>query len=184
MNKFKNINTHTLNMVYIALFTALLAICAWITVPFTVPITLQTFAVLTTVGMLGKKRGTICVLVYLALGACGLPVFSGFKGGLGSLLGTTGGYLVGFVFTALISGFLIEKSGDSAVKMYISMVIGVLVCYAFGTAWFYFVYTNGTGPVGIITILSWCVFPFLLPDAAKIALSVFIVQRLRKVVRV
>lgn len=171
-------------MVYIALFTALLAVCAWITIPFTVPITLQTFAVLTTVGILGKRRGTICVLVYLALGACGLPVFSGFKGGLGSILGTTGGYLVGFIFTALIAGFLMEKTGDSIIKMYISMAAGVLVCYIFGTAWFYFVYTSSTGSVGIIAILSWCVFPFLLPDAAKIALAVFIVKRLRGIARI
>lgn len=180
----KSDNVKTLNIVYIALFTALLAICSWMTIPFTVPITLQTFAVLTTVGLLGTRRGTLCVLVYLALGACGVPVFSGFRGGIGALLGNTGGYLIGFIFTALLSGFLIKRSGDSSIRITLSMSAGVILCYIFGTLWYYLVYTRDTGAIGIFTILSYCVFPFLLPDAAKIILSAFIIKRLRKVIRV
>ena len=76
-----------------ALFAALIAICSWISIPTAVPFTLQTFAVFLALGVLGGKLGTLSVAVYLLLGAVGLPVFAGFQGGLGALLGATGGYL-------------------------------------------------------------------------------------------
>ena len=84
-----------------ALFAALIAICSWISIPTAVPFTLQTFAVFLALGVLGGKLGTLSVAVYLLLGAVGLPVFAGFQGGLGALLGATGGYLAGFLLTAL-----------------------------------------------------------------------------------
>ena len=84
-----------------ALFAALIAICSWISIPTAVPFTLQTFAVFLALGVLGGKLGTLSVAVYLLLGAVGLPVFAGFQGGLGALLGATGGYLAGFLLTLL-----------------------------------------------------------------------------------
>lgn len=92
----------TLDMVYIALFACLMAICAWISIPGQIPFTLQTMGVFLAVGLLGGKRGTVAVLVYILMGAVGLPVFSGFAGGLGKLLGMTGGYIVGFLVSALL----------------------------------------------------------------------------------
>ena len=89
------------DMAYIALFAVLLTVCAWISVPLPVPFTLQTFAIFAALGILGGRRGTWAVAVYLLLGAVGLPVFSGFRGGLGALLGTTGGYILGFLALAL-----------------------------------------------------------------------------------
>ena len=86
----------------IGLFTAVMAVCSWISIPATVPFTLQTFAVFLTCGLLGGRRGTLTVLVYLLLGAIGLPVFSGFTGGIGHLAGPTGGYIIGFIFSALV----------------------------------------------------------------------------------
>ena len=86
-----------------ALGAALMTICAWISIPAQVPFTLQTFAVFFVTALLGLKCGTLSVIVYLLLGAVGLPVFAGFKGGLGSLMGVTGGYLLGFVFSAQLS---------------------------------------------------------------------------------
>lgn len=95
------------SMAYIALFAVVMAVCSWISIPILeVPYTLQTFAVFLAVGVLGGKRGTLAVLVYILLGAVGVPVFAGFTGGLGYLLGNTGGYIIGFLFTALLMWLL------------------------------------------------------------------------------
>lgn len=91
----------TRELAYTGILAALIAVCSWISIPTAVPFTLQTFAVFLTLGLLGGRLGTLAVTVYLLLGAVGLPVFAGFHGGLGAFLGATGGYLVGFLFTAL-----------------------------------------------------------------------------------
>ena len=92
----------TRDLCFCAIGAALIAVCAWISIPADVPFTLQTFAIFTVCGLLGGRRGTVSVLVYLLLGAVGAPVFAGFRGGFASLIGTTGGYLVGFILLALI----------------------------------------------------------------------------------
>ncbi|MBQ1892315.1 MAG: biotin transporter BioY, partial [Firmicutes bacterium] len=97
MNSSNSIKTK--DMAYIALCAVLLAVCSWISIPFTVPFTLQTFAVFCTLLILGGKRGTVAVAVYILMAAVGLPVLSGFRGGAGALLGTTGGYILGFILT-------------------------------------------------------------------------------------
>ena len=94
--------TKTYDLAYIAIFAVLIAICSWISIPMTVPFTLQTFGVFMAVGVLGGKRGSLAVLVYILLGAIGVPVFAGFSGGLGILLNNTGGYIIGFLFSALV----------------------------------------------------------------------------------
>ncbi|MCD7819354.1 MAG: biotin transporter BioY [Lachnospiraceae bacterium] len=170
----------TIDMVYIAIFAALMAVCSWISIPTTVPFTLQTFGVFMAVGVLGGKRGTLAVLVYILLGAVGLPVFAGFSGGIGALLGSSGGYIIGFLFSAL-SMWLMEKLfGKGAVVQITSMLIGLIVCYAFGTVWFMAVYTSQTGAVGWMTVLGWCVFPFIIPDLLKVVLAYALSNRLRK----
>ena len=98
------------DLILIALFAALLAICSWISLPFfTLPITMQTFALFCTVGILGTRRGALAVLLYLALGLVGLPVFSGMTGGFAVLLGPGGGYLIGFLLLVLIYPLLQVK---------------------------------------------------------------------------
>ena len=92
----------TADMAYIAVFAVLMAICSWISIPSVVPITLQTFAVFLAVGVLGGRRGTVAIFLYLLLGLIGIPVFAGFSAGPGVLLGNTGGYLLGFLFSALL----------------------------------------------------------------------------------
>ena len=163
----------------IAMGVALTAVCSWISIPLTVPFTMQTFAVCLVTALFGLKRGLWTVVCYMILGAVGAPVFSGFKGGVSVLLGPTGGYIVGFLFTALIVGLAAEKPGQRASVLAGAMAVGILLCYAFGTAWFMFVYEQKSGPIGLGTALSWCVLPYLLPDAAKIALASVLVQRLR-----
>ena len=92
----------TYDIVYIGVFAVIMAICSWISIPTTVPFTLQTFGVFIAVGVLGGKRGSLAVLVFIILGAIGVPVFSGMTGGVGILLGSTGGYIIGFLFSALV----------------------------------------------------------------------------------
>ena len=166
-----------------AIGIALIAVCSWISVPMMIPFTLQTFAVCLISARLGLKLSLWTVAGYILLGAVGIPVFSGFRGGPGALLGATGGYIVGFFFTALAVGLAVKKFGFKLPVLLISMALGILLCYAFGTAWFMGVYARGTGPVSLGTALSWCVVPYLIPDAAKIALASLLALRLRPIVQ-
>lgn len=173
----------TRDLTYIALFAVLMAVCAWITIPMTVPFTLQIFAVFAALATLGGRRGTYAVAVYLLLGAVGLPVGAGFQGGLGWLLDTTGGYIVGFLCIALIYWLITARLGESLPVSIAASVLGLLVCYLFGTAWFMAVYARSTGPVGIMTALSWCVFPYVIPDLLKLVLAVTLSQRVKGFLR-
>ena len=173
----------TLDMAYIALFAVLMAVCAWITIPMTVPFTLQIFAVFAALATLGGRRGTYAVAVYLLLGAVGLPVGAGFQGGLGWLLGTTGGYIVGFLCIALIYWLMTAKLGESLPVSIAACVLGLAVCYVFGPIWFIAVYARTTGPVGVMTALGWCVFPYVIPDLLKLVLAVTLSQRIKGFLR-
>lgn len=171
-------HSKTYDLVYIALFAVLIAICAWISVPTTVPFTLQTFGVFLTVGLLGGKRGSMAVLVYILLGAAGIPVFSGFTGGVGRLLGNTGGYIVGFLASALVMWALEKVMGRKTWALAVQMVLGLIACYAIGTVWFMVIYSGTSGTVGLMTVLGWCVIPFVIPDLIKIALALILTKRL------
>lgn len=178
----KKTNSKITDMVYIGLSAAIIAVCSWISIPLTVPITLQTMGVVLISGLFGAKRGTLSTLLYILIGAIGVPVFSGFKSGFGVLLGSTGGYIIGFIFTALIVGIVSDKT-NKLWALILSMVVGILVCYAFGTAWFAVVYAKTNEPASLATILVWCVIPFLIPDAIKIALAAVLTNRLKKFVK-
>ncbi|MGM9607109.1 MAG: biotin transporter BioY [Oscillospiraceae bacterium] len=175
----------TRDLAYIALFAVLIAVCSWISIPtpWQISITLQCFAVFLAVGVLGGRRGTLAVLVYILLGAVGIPVFSGFRGGLGHLLGTTGGYIIGFLFTALVMWLMEALLGKKLWVLAVSMVLGLAVCYAFGTAWFMVVYARNSGAIGLGTALGWCVIPYIIPDVVKIVLALVLSRTLRKVLK-
>ena len=173
----------TKELVFTALMAVIIAVCSWISIPTTVPFTLQTFGVFMAVGLLGGKKGTISVLVYILLGAVGVPVFAGFSGGIGVLFGTTGGYIVGFLLSGLVYWAMTSAFGEKLPIMIIAMVLGLIVCYAFGTAWFMIVYAKNTAPIGLMTALGWCVFPFIIPDCIKIALAVVLTKQLKKYVK-
>lgn len=166
-------------MTHIALFAILIGICSWITIPGAVPFTLQTFGVFLAVSVLGGKRGTAAVLLYIFIGLIGIPVFSGFRGGIGVLLGNTGGYILGFIFSALLM-WLFEIIWKRRF-LFLSMILSLLVCYTFGTLWFLLIYTGDNGVIGITTILSWCVLPFIIPDFLKIFLAFLLGKQLRKI---
>ena len=111
-----SVPTHTkaLDLAYIALMAALIALCAWISVPLgPVPFTMQTFGIFAALGLLGGRRGTLAFLIYLLLGIVGLPVFSGFSAGAGVLFGATGGYLLGYLAAALLFWGLTAKLGQT-----------------------------------------------------------------------
>lgn len=173
-----------LDMVYIAIGTVLIAICSWINIPTAVPFTLQTFAVFFVLLLLGDVRGTISILVYILLGAIGVPVFAGFSGGIGILFGNTGGYILGFIFIGLIYILFskIFKKKNIIINV-IALVLGLAVCYAFGTAWFMHIYIRDSGEVGLLAVLGWCVFPFIIPDLIKMALAVIIAKRIKPVLK-
>lgn len=169
----------TLDIVYIGMFVAIITICAYISIPTAVPFTMQTFGIFAAVAILGQKRGTLTMLVYLLLGAVGVPVFAGFKGGVAVLFGPTGGYLLGYFLATILSGLLIKHFGRKFPIMFFAMVFGLLVCYAFGTVWFIYLYTKNGSDIGIWGALSSCVFPFVIPDIIKISLAIVLGRQLR-----
>ena len=180
------------DLVLISVSAALITICSWISIPLgPVPFTLQTLGILAVMLTIGGRRGTIAILVYLALGAVGVPVFAGFKGGVMSFIGPTGGFLIGFVFGALVYWLLeklfLRKLMTSPVETWIFGMLGFLVfevvMYIVGVIWFMTVYAAQTGPIGLTTVMSLCVFPFIIPDIVKMAVAVLIGERASKLIR-
>ena len=176
----------------IAVSAALITICSWISLQIgPVPVTLQTLAVLAVLMTTGGRRGTIAIAVYLALGAIGVPVFSGFKGGPAAFAGPTGGFLIGFLAAALVY-WLLEKlvfarlmtsQKKRIIFGFVNSFIFELLMYTVGVIWFMTVYAAQTGPVGLVTVLGWCVIPFIIPDLVKIAAAVIISSRAARFVR-
>ena len=180
--EISSLRFRTLDLVYIALFAVLMAVCAWISTPKTpisVPFTLQTFAVFAALAALGGRRGLYAVAVYLLLGLVRMPVFSNFQS-TGALLGPTGGYLVGFLASALVYWMVTARFGESAPAVIAGCLAGLAVCYGFGTVWFMVVYARTTGPVGVMSALGWCVFPFVVPDLVKLGLGVTLARRVKR----
>lgn len=165
----------TKNIVTGALLVALTAICSQIQIPIPmVPINLALFSVYLAATLLGPKDGTITMVAYVLLGAVGAPVFSGLSGGFGVIAGPTGGYIVGYIATALIVGLVVRKFGYKPLTLIIGMLAGLLSCYLIGTIWFMHV----TGYTLAVS-LTYCVIPFLPGDAVKIFLATTVTVRLR-----
>lgn len=176
-------NFKTVDLVYTSLGAVLIAICSWISIPTTVPFTMQLFAVFFVLSALGGRRGTAAILVYVLLGAIGIPVFAGFKSGLGILLGNTGGYIVGFLFMGLAYWLIVRLLGNKLWVEILAMAFGLLVLYAFGTVWFMVVYSRTNSAVGLWMVLGWCVIPFLIPDIIKLGLALTLARRLSPVLK-
>lgn len=166
----------TYQMAVTALMAAVLCVIGPLSVPIgAIPISLSNFVISLTVWLLGPKFGTLSVAIYLALGAVGMPVFSGYGGGLAKLAGPTGGYLIGYLAMAFIGGLFVEKSKGNPVVSGIGLVIGVAVSYVFGTAWF--VFQMGCE---LSYALAVCVYPFIAFDLAKVIVACVIGALLRK----
>ncbi len=161
------------SMTRCALMAALMTACAWLAFPVgNGAVTLQTLGVFLALGLLGGGKGFLSILIYLGQGAVGLPVFTGFQGGIGTLLGPTGGFLWGF----LIAGGLFRLV-EKKLPLWLNYVLCQLICYLCGGIWYYFAYGGG-----LWAVMLGCVVPYLLPDALKILLAIFLVNKLRPLV--
>ena len=174
-------DTNQLRMiVFAALLAALMAAGAYIAIPIgPVPIVMQNMFVFLAALLLGARWGLASVAVYLLAGACGLPVFAGGMGGIGRIVGPTGGYLVGYLPAVFLAGYISEKGAGRIVADVLAMICGTVVLYACGVSW-----------LKILTGMDWLktlaagMFPFLIGDAIKIAAAALIAKSLRPVVRV
>ena len=171
-----NQKIRTKQMVLIALMTAVTCVLGPLSIPLPfspVPISLTNFAIFLAIFVLGMKSGTISFIIYLLLGAIGVPVFSSFRGGLQVLAGPTGGYLIGFIFLALIMGFALDHFDRKLVPTIIGMIIGMAVCYAFGTVWLAKLLS-----LSFKEGLMMGVIPYLAGDAAKIIIAAIVGPKL------
>ena len=154
-----------------ALFAALMAVSAWLSIPLPpVRFTLQTLAMLLALGLLGGKWGSLSIGLYLLLGVVGLPVFSGFRSGIGAMLDATGGFLWGFLLGGL-GYWLAERLGKLP-----AMIFFLLIAYSCGALWF-LIYAPGSGFWAAVTV---CVLPYLLPEAVKLLLANILVKRIQR----
>ena len=156
----------------IALMTAVIAVCSWISIPTTIPFTLQLMGVFLTLKVLGAKDGLISICIYILMGVIGLPVFASFNSGVGTLLGPTGGFIVGFIAIG-ITYIVFPKFQD---------VIGLILCYSCGILWFCYVSMGTIDAEGIISSLTICVVPFVIPDIIKIVVANIITKRIKPVI--
>ena len=166
------------DMAYSGICAALLAISAWCAIPMPqVSFTMQSFAVFFALGLLGGRRGVISISIYLVMGLIGLPVFSGFRGGVGVLLGITGGYIWGFLLAGLLYWAVTALFGQGFKARLAAMILGMLLCYGCGTVWYLRVYGGN-----LWAVLTACVLPYLLPDGVKIALALTLSGKLKRIV--
>ncbi len=169
----------TFDLTLTALFAVIICVCSWLSIPSAVPFTLQTFAVFLTLLVLGGKRGTIAIILYILLGAVGLPVFHSFTGGIGILIGPSGGYITGFLLLSLTYWLITKKAGEKLWIKALALLTGLILSYIAGCAQFALV-----SDVSVKTAVLTCVLPFILPDILKLFLSVILSIRLSRVSKV
>ena len=162
----------------VGLMAAIICVLAPFSLPIPVsptPISLGTLAIYFVLTVLGLKLGTISVVVYILLGLVGLPVFTGFTGGPGKLFGPTGGYIIGYIFMALICGFFIDKWDNRLLISLLGMILGTMVLYLFGSLWLAF-QAGYTLPHALLV----GAIPYIPGDVIKIILAVSIGRQVRK----
>lgn len=174
MKNTKKINTHQLTL--IGVMAAVTCILGPLSLPIgIVPISITNLAIYFSVYVLGQKRGTLSYIVYLLIGLIGLPVFSGFSGGFTKLFGPTGGYLIGFIFMAFISGIFIEKFSNKIFMCFLGMTLGTIVAYIFGTTWLAY-----QANLTFKATLAVGVLPFIPGDVVKMVIASLIGPQIKK----
>ena len=166
--------------VCVALMAVLICVCSWIAIPFMVPFTMQTFAVFCALLLLGGKRGTASIGLYLFMGLTGLPVFSGYRGGIGHLIGPTGGYVIGFLFSGIIYTLLEPFLSKRKAFRWIVLILAQIICYLIGTLWFIAIYGIQDIRYSFLSAFCLCVLPFIIPDGIKMVLAVMLCDRIKK----
>ena len=176
----QNVKRFTIrDMAMTAVFTAVLCAVA----PFSlfigpIPLSFATFIVYLAAGALDFRSGVVSVVLYVALGAVGLPVFTGFAGGFHKIAGVTGGFIIGYIVCAAATGVTLFVFGKKRLTYILGMVMGTLLLYTCGTAWF--MLQTGSS---LQASLMLCAVPFLPGDAAKIAAASIIAPQLRRAIR-
>ena len=163
----------------IVVTSVLITLCAWISIPFTIAFTLQILGIAITLKYLGGKKGLLSIILYLALGAIGIPVFSGFKAGLTALMGPTGGFILGFLLWGLVY-MLLEPLIKKPYQSYLVQTLGLLLCYIMGVVWFMILSTNTS--ITFSKALLICVVPFIIPDLLKIFMGEAIGTKLKVII--
>jgi len=158
-------------------------ICILAPISFKIPISpvdisLGTLAIYFVLSVLGMKLGTLSIVIYILLGLAGLPVFTGFMGGPGKLFGPTGGYIIGYIFMALLCGFFIDKWGDKLYLTFLGMLLGTAVLYLFGTVWLAY-QASLTFPEA----LAMGVLPYIPLDLVKLIAGTTVGTQLRRRLR-
>lgn len=161
-----------------SLCAALMCVCSWIQFPSAVPFTLQTFAVFFIALTFGTNKALAATAVYIFLGIVGLPVFSGFQGGVGALLGATGGFVLGFIPSVIAVSLLSRKLAKGFLSSAVCCLPGLIICYASGLLWYVFVYGSGNFKSAFLV----CVLPFIVPDVIKIILAATVSRRVAHIV--
>lgn len=165
----------TRDLTLTALFAAILCVAAPLSIPVgPIPITLATFAIYLAAIVLGKKYGTLAVVIYILLGAVGLPVFSGFSGGFQKIVSATGGYIIGYIPCAFIVGTMCEYGGNKKIYGILGVILGTAVLYSIGTYWFMFV--SGKE---LAYALGACILPFIPGDIIKLIVAVVVGYKLK-----
>lgn len=163
-------------MAIIGVMAAVICVLGPLSIPIgVVPISFTNLAIYFVLYTLGMKKGTISYIIYMLIGFVGIPVFSGFTGGPSKLFGPTGGYIIGFIFMALIAGFFIDTFFDKWYLCFVGMVLGTVVCYVFGTLWLSY-----QTHITINAALAAGVIPFIPGDLAKILIATFIGPQIRR----
>ena len=175
--------TKTQALTRTAMGAVIIALCSWISIPAAVPFTLQTFGIFLVLAALGSRQGSVAVAVYILLGLIGLPVFAGFSGGPGALLGPTGGYIVGFAFIGPACMLADQLPVPALVRSVLGNLAGLMICYGFGTFWFIRVSAASGSVYSLPAVLAMCVVPFILPDCIKLALALTVGRRLARALR-
>ncbi len=172
-------NEHLHKMVYASLMSAMIAAGAFVAIPIgPVPIVMQNMFVMLSGLLLGSRWGLAAILVYLLAGICGLPVFAGGTGGIGKLIGPTGGYLIGYIPAVYIIGIISERFNGRLWIDAIALIVAAMIVYAFGVSWL-----KTVSGMTMSKTLAVGMYPFLIGDAVKIAAAVLIAKSLRPIMK-
>lgn len=169
------------NMTIIALGAVCMSVCAWITVPFAVPFTMQSFGLFLLIFCFGAKKTLLSVLLYIAIGMVGIPVFSGFGAGIAVLFGPTGGFILGFLAATGVYFALESIFKHSIAITVIGSALSLLVCYALGTVWMLFF--ADFAKEGFFGLLTSSMIVFIVPDVFKIVLAYIVAKYLKRVLK-
>lgn len=168
------------SMIFISLFATLMCVGAWLHFPSVVPATMQTFVVMTALGLIGSKKTFIMLTVYVFLGAIGLPVFSGFTSGIGALTGPTAGFIWGF-FVGVPVFYLSQKYIKNSFSLYIGYILYIIIHYIPGALWYCHFTLGELTLQGILSSSLVTVVPFIVPDTVKLFLAKIIVGKIKRI---